>query len=183
MSRFIPVAVPDLSGNEKKYVNDCLDTTWISSNGSYIKRFEESFAEYFDINTVGRFVIGRFWNTATEAEQEEYIELFKKLIIKNYGSKMSMYTGEGFNVIGTRVESEKATVVSSKITHPGSKQTTNIDWRVGTKDGKMGIIDVIIEGVSMSVTQKQEYASIIQRGGGNIESLLVLMRKQAGTGS
>jgi len=143
------------------------------------KDFAGLLDEYFDLMTVGRFVIGRFWNSATEAQQQEYVELFKKLIIKNYGSKMSMYTGEGFKVTSTRVESDFDTVVSSQITHPGTTQTTNIDWRVRDKNGKMGIIDVVIEGVSMSVTQKQEYASIIQRNGGNIEPLLVLMRQQA----
>jgi len=141
--------------------------------------FAELLDEYFDLVTIGRFVIGRFWNSATEEQRTEYLDLFKKLIIKNYGSKMSMYTGEGFQVTATRPESDFDTVVSSQITHPGNPQPTNIDWRVRSRDGKTGVIDVIIEGVSMSVTQKQEYASIIQRGGGNIEGLLQLMRQQA----
>ena len=143
------------------------------------KNFAELLDEYFDLKTISRFVIGRSWNSATEAQQQEYISLFEKLIIKNYGSKMSMYTGEGFKVTGTRPESASDTVVLSQIAHPGTNRGTNIDWRVRDKDGKIGVIDVVMEGVSMSVTQKQEYASIIQGNGGDIEGLLKLMRQQA----
>jgi len=70
------------------------------------------------------------------------------------------------------------TTVLSQITHPDGSQPTAIDWRVRQKDGKMGVIDVVVEGVSLSVTQKQEYASVIQNNGGHIDGLLQSMRQQ-----
>ena len=141
-------------------------------------KFSDILSSFFDLKTIGRFVIGRSWNTATPAQQTEYMDLFKSLVIQNYGSRMSLYTGEGFVVIGVRPESDMDTTVLSQITHPDGSQPTTIDWRVRQKDGKMGVIDVVVEGVSLSVTQRQEYAAVIQSNDGQIDGLLKAMRAQ-----
>ena len=146
-------------------------------------KFTELLSTYFDLKTIGRFVIGRSWNAATPAQQAEYMDLFKALVIKNYGSRMTLYTGEGFEVIGIRPESEMDATVTSHITHPDGSQPTSIDWRVRQKDGKMGVIDVIVEGVSLSVTQRQEYAAVIQNNGGQIDGLLKAMRDELNNAS
>lgn len=143
-------------------------------NGEFSKIMNDS----FDLKTIGRFVIGRTWNSATPAQQQEYMDLFKALIIKTYGNRLTLYTGEGFEVIGARAESEMDTTVNSQITHPDGSKPTLIDWRIRTKDGKMGVIDVVVEGVSLSVTQRQEYTSIIQNNGGQIDALLKEMRNE-----
>jgi phospholipid transport system substrate-binding protein len=140
--------------------------------------FSAILSEDFDLKTIGRFVIGRNWNQASQAQKDEYMDLFKALVIRTYGNRMTLYTGEGFEVVGTRSESDLDTMVQSRITHPDGSKPTDIDWRVRQKDGKMGVIDVIVEGVSLSVTQKQEYASVIQNNGGNIDGLLKVMRSQ-----
>lgn len=141
-------------------------------------KFRQILQTSFDLPTIGRFVIGRSWNAATPAQQQEYMHLFEELMIKTYGDRMALYTGEGFQVSGMRAETEKDFIVASQITHPDGSEPTEVDWRVRRKEGKLGIIDVVIEGVSMSVTQRQEYASIIQRDGGKLDGLLVLMRQQ-----
>jgi phospholipid transport system substrate-binding protein len=140
--------------------------------------FSKILGDSFDLHTIGRFVIGRSWNSATPAQQSEYMDLFKALVIKNYGSRMTLYTGEGFQVTSVRPESDMDTTVSSQITHPDGSDPTTIDWRVRNKDGKLGIIDVVVEGVSLSVTQRQEYSSIIQNNDGQIEPLLQMMRDE-----
>ncbi len=140
--------------------------------------FSKILSEDFDLRTIGRFVIGRTWNEATPAQQADYMDAFKALVIRNYGNRMTLYTGEGFVVVGTRTESDMDTIVLSQITHPDGSEPTTIDWRVRLKDGKMGVIDVVVEGVSLSVTQKQEYAAVIQNNGGKIDGLLKLMHEQ-----
>ena len=140
--------------------------------------FSKILSDSFDLKTIGRFVIGRTWNSATPEQQTEYMTLFKALVIKNYGERMTLYTGEGFTVVGTRPESDMDTTVMSEITHPDGSQPTSIDWRVRSKDGKMGVIDVVVEGVSLSVTQKQEYSAVVQNNDGKIDALLTLMRAQ-----
>ena len=140
--------------------------------------FSKILSDSFDLKTIGRFVIGRTWNAATPEQQTEYMDLFKSLVIKNYGDRMTLYTGEGFKVVGSRPESDMDTTVLSQITHPDGSAPTTIDWRVRNKDGKMGVIDVVVEGVSLSVTQRQEYAAVIQTNGGQIDGLLQQMRNE-----
>ena len=143
--------------------------------------FSKILSDSFDLKTIGRFVIGRTWNAATPEQQNDYMEMFKALVIRNYGERMTLYTGEGFQVVGTRPESDMDTTVLSQITHPDGSKPTTIDWRVRQKDNKLGVIDVVVEGVSLSVTQKQEYASVIQNNGGQIDGLLQTMRSQLKT--
>lgn len=141
-------------------------------------KFRTILQDSFDLATIGRFVIGRTWNAATPAQQQEYMKLFEALVIKTYGDRLTLYTGEGFKVTSSRAESDKDFIVNSEITHPDGSQPTAIDWRVRQKNGKLGVIDVVVEGVSLSVTQRQEYAAVIQSNGGQIDGLLNLMRQQ-----
>lgn len=141
-------------------------------------KFRDILRHSFDLQTIGRYVIGRSWNSATPEQQKEYMRLFEELVIKSYGDKLSLYTGEGFTVTAVRAEDERDTIVNSQITHPDGSQPTTIDWRIRTRDGKMGVIDVVVEGVSLSVTQRQEYTAVIQRNGGQLDGLLEQMRQQ-----
>jgi len=141
-------------------------------------KFRAMLADSFDLPTIARFVIGRSWASATPEQQQEYMKLFESLVVKTYSDSFALYTGEGFKVRNAVPETEKDSVVNSDITHPDGSAATTVTWRVRTKDGKMGIIDVVVEGVSMSLTQRQEYASVIQRNGGDINALLDLMRSR-----
>jgi phospholipid transport system substrate-binding protein len=141
-------------------------------------KFRQILQDSFDLMTIGRFVIGRTWNAATPEQQQEYMRLFEALVIKSYGDRLTLYTGEGFTVTGSRPESEKDFIVNSQITHPDGSTPTTIDWRIRNRNGKLGVIDVVVEGVSLSVTQRQEYAAVIQRNGGQIDGLLTLMKQQ-----
>lgn len=141
-------------------------------------KFRDILRNSFDLMTIGRFVIGRSWNAATPDQQKDYMHLFQELVIKTYGDRMTLYSGEGFTVVAVRPETEKDTIVNSQITHPDGSEPTKIDWRVRQRDGKMGVIDVVVEGVSLSVTQRQEYAAVIQNNDGKISALLDKMREE-----
>ncbi|MDX9688904.1 MAG: ABC transporter substrate-binding protein [Alphaproteobacteria bacterium] len=143
--------------------------------------FRQLLEESFDLNTIARFVIGRSWRSATPEQQKEYLSLFESLVVKTYSDRFALYTRQGFKVVSSTPEGTKDYVVNSEITHPDGSAGTNVVWRVRQKDNKFGIIDVVVEGVSMSVTQRQEYASIIQRNGGDINALLKIMRERVGT--
>ena len=140
--------------------------------------FKQILSDSFDLKTIGRFVIGRNWNLATPEQQDEYMRLFQDLVVRTYGNRLSLYAGEGFVVNSEHAESEQDIVVNSQITHPDGSAPTKIDWRVRNRNGKFGVIDVVVEGVSLSVTQRQEYAAVLQNNGGQIEGLLVLMRQR-----
>ena len=141
-------------------------------------KYDELLRASFDLTTIGHFVLGRYWTTVAPEKQQEFLKTFETLIIKIYTSRINFYSGEGFKVKSERAEDERDTVVNSEITHPDGSKSTNVDWRVRSAGGKLTIVDVSIEGVSQSVTERQEYASVMQQNNGNIEPLLTLMRQQ-----
>lgn len=142
------------------------------------QQFRQMLRDSFDLMTIGRFALGRNWRAATPEQQKEYMGLFEELVVRTYSDRFALYTGEGFRVRNVRPEGEKDFIVNSDITHPDGSPPTTVDWRLRQKSGKLGIIDVVVEGVSMSVTQRQEYASVIERNGGNIDALLDMMRER-----
>ncbi len=147
-------------------------------------QFRNMLRETFDLPTIARFVIGRSsWATATPEQQKEYMDLFEALVVKTYSDRFALYTGEGFKARSSTPEGDKDVMVNSDITHPDGSAPTTVAWRVRQKDGKMGILDVVVEGVSMSVTQRQEYSAVIQRNGGDIGALLTLMRDRVNAGA
>lgn len=142
-------------------------------------KYHDLLRSSFDMQTIGHFVLGRAWNSATQAQRDEYLKLFENAMVKIYGDRLNFYSGEKFQVKAVRKENDKDSVVSSEILHPQGGPVTPVEWRVRETNGKFAVVDVTVEGVSQSVTQRQEYASILQRNGGNMEELLKLMRQRA----
>ncbi len=122
-------------------------------------------------------MLGRYWRTATDPQKAEFLKLFEDMIVKTYNSRFTEYKGELFSVTGTRVDGDSA-MVTTNVVQPNGRQAVKVDWRVLKPQGKLKIVDVIIEGVSMSVTQQQEFGSVIQRSGGQIDGLLSTMRER-----
>ena len=141
------------------------------------KKFHQIFVEHFDVPAIGRFVLGRYWRTASDAQKTEFLKLFEDMIVKTYNNRFTEYKGEQFVVTGSRGDGDSA-MVTTNVTRPGNSQPVKVDWRVLKPQGQLKIVDVVIEGVSMSVTQQQEFGSVIQRNGGQIDSLLASMRER-----
>lgn len=129
----------------------------------------------FDVQTIGRFALGTYWKTATPAEQAEYLALFEDMIVKTYSQRFAEYSGQSFKVAGAIDASEKDAVVSSQIVQEKGPPV-NVEWRVRKKNGSMKVIDVIVEGISMSVTQRSDFAAVIQKGGGKVSALIHTLR-------
>jgi phospholipid transport system substrate-binding protein len=140
-----------------------------------VAQFRTLFRESFDIPTIGRFVLGRYWRTASREQQQEYLELFENMVVETYARRFTEYSGETFRVLGSRGEGEGDTMVQSQIVRPAGPPI-QVAWRVRERNGQFRIIDVSIEGVSMAVTQRNEFGAVIQRNGGRIEPLLETLR-------
>jgi phospholipid transport system substrate-binding protein len=125
----------------------------------------------FDMKTLGRFAMGRYWTVATDVEKKEYTKLFNKMIVDVYSKRFSDYSGQTFEIVGSKPAGRKDFIVNSVIKGTGSP--IKVDWRL--RKGK--VIDVIVAGVSMSVTQRSEFASVIQRNGGQVASLITHLQK------
>jgi phospholipid transport system substrate-binding protein len=141
------------------------------------QKFHQMFVESFDVPAIGRFVLGRYWRTASDSQKAEFLKLFEDMIVKTYNNRFTEYKGEQFVVTNTRADGDSA-MVTTNVTRPGGNAPVKVDWRVLRPQGKLKIVDVVIEGVSMSVTQQQEFGSVIQRNGGQIDSLLASMRER-----
>ncbi len=142
------------------------------------KKFGEILSNNFDMKTIARFSLGRYWRTSTKSEQKEYLKLFEDMIIEVYSRRFNNYDGQQIEVEFARLEGKADAIVSSFIiSENGSK--IHVEWRVRKKkNGDLKVIDVIVEGVSMSMTQRSDFASVIQRGGGKIEVLLAHLRPE-----
>ncbi|MDD9901183.1 MAG: ABC transporter substrate-binding protein [Alphaproteobacteria bacterium] len=135
--------------------------------------------KYFDIKTIGRFALGTHWKTATSAEQSEYMGLFEDMIVSTYASRFGEYSGQSLEVGKSRPIGKRDFIVNSKILQTDGPPV-NVDWQVRHKNGKLKVIDVQVENVSMLITQRNEFAAVIQRNGGEVSSLLETLRKRKG---
>jgi phospholipid transport system substrate-binding protein len=142
-----------------------------------VARFRELLKEDFDVPGIARFVLGRYWNTATEEQRAEFTKLFEEYIAMAYAARLSQYSGETFKVTGSRPDAD-GTVVSSQIIRPSGAPPVKVDWRLAVRGGVYKISDVSVDGISMAVTQRSEFASVIQHNGGQVQGLLTMLREK-----
>ena len=137
--------------------------------------FRELLTAGFDVKAISRFVLGRYWRKATEAQRSEFTGLFEDLIVATYSRKFADYSGQTLKVEAIREENEKMAAVASRILRE-SGEPIRIDWRLLRRDQSWRIVDVVVEGMSMVLSQRSEYAAVIKADGGKIEGLLVKLR-------
>jgi phospholipid transport system substrate-binding protein len=142
-----------------------------------VARFRELLREDFDVPGIARFVLGRYWNTATEEQRAEFTKLFEEYIAMAYATRLAQYTGETLKVTGSRPDAS-GTVVSSQILRPAGAAPVKVDWHLTGRGGAYKISDVSVDGISMAVTQRSEFASVIQHNGGQVQSLLTMLREK-----
>lgn len=130
----------------------------------------------FAVPQIGRFVMGRYWRDMSAAQRDQYLNLFEDYIVKTYASKLSLYAGVRFQVTGERPDGDGA-VVNTEVRTPDGTPL-NVQWRMRTVQDQPQIIDVVIEGVSMALTQQSEFASVIRQNGGDIDALVNELRRK-----
>ena len=139
--------------------------------------FQRILETSFDVNAIGKFVLGRYWNQASDAEKQKFLTLFKATTVANYATRFKDYTSEKFEIIGSRPESDGGVTVLSRIVRTKGP-AISIDWKIFETKGEMRIYDLILEGISMGITQRSEYASVIQQGGGKLQALNAALEKK-----
>ncbi len=141
-------------------------------------RFRSLFLEGFDVPAVARRVLGRYWRQAErDGLTDEYVSLFEDYVVQIYALRFRAYSGETFEAQGTRSAPGGYIIVKSKFIGPGGPAIP-LNWLLSNTGNSYKIHDVIIEGVSMVVTQRSEFASVIGRRGGKVSGLLELLREK-----
>ena len=142
------------------------------------RRFRDIIKRAFDMRVVARFALGRYWRVASKPQREEYLGLFEDYIVKTYAARLKLKNGKNFRVGKTLVINKLDKLVLSEIAQPKG-QPVKLNWRV-RGDNDYRIVDVIVEGISMGITQRDEFASVIRNKGGKLEGLLSALREKTG---
>jgi len=131
--------------------------------------FRRLFLKNFDVDTIARFVVGNYWRNASDAERAEFRKLFEDYVVAAYVARLSAYSGEQFQV-KDEIPAGDDIVVNSAIVRP-SGPPVRVEWRVRNGGDGPRIIDVMVEGVSMAITQRSEFSAVMQQGGKGLASL------------
>jgi phospholipid transport system substrate-binding protein len=139
-------------------------------------RFRVLFKDFFDIPSIGNFVLARFARTAAPGETEKFAVLFEDVIVYTWSRRFGEYKGQTLKVKDSSADGDAGAVVNSDILG-NDGQSFAVAWRLRKRDVGYKVVDIIVEGVSMAITYRQEYATIIQQNGG-MAGLLAQMQKQ-----
>jgi len=142
------------------------------------RRFRELLHKNFDLPEIAKFTLGVYWRSATEQQRAEYARLFEDFVVKSYAYRFKDYDGQTFRVTQTVDVSATDKVVQSEILRSGGPPI-RMNWRVrGPQEYK--VVDVILEGVSMLTTQRDEFTAVIRNNGGKVDGLLAALRDRIG---
>tara|TARA_B100000035_G_scaffold213658_1_gene183077 strand:- start:284 stop:874 length:591 start_codon:yes stop_codon:yes gene_type:complete len=128
--------------------------------------------ETVDITGIGFYTLGPTRKNLTDNQKKQYLILFENYFLKSFASRLAEYTNPEIDVFGKEVLSEKYTIVNSLLKGTSDRPEVKIDWRIYTKDPENPLIrDLIIEGLSLARTQKEEFSSILSSNDGNVDIL------------
>ena len=131
-----------------------------------------------DIRGIGFYTLGAKRKTLTDQEKKEYLRLFEKYFLKSFSSRLAEYTNPEIDVTNKEILNENYTIVNSVLKATNERPEINIDWRIYTKSPDNPLIrDLIIEGLSLARTQKEEFASVLSSNNNNIEFLFKVLRE------
>ena len=131
-----------------------------------------------DIKGIGKYTLGKHKKNISETQLQEYEKLFYQYFLKSFSSRLSEYSDPKIDVLSQKIINEKYTMVSSILVGDEKRPEIKIDWRVYTKNPDFPLIrDLIIEGLSLARTQREEFNSVIQSADGDINVLFENLRK------
>lgn len=149
--------------------------------GERESRFRALLNEHFDIHEIGRFALGLYWRQATDQQKAEYQKLFEEFVVQSYSHRFKDYSGEQFRVTQVVDAAGSDKLVQTEIVRPHGNPI-RLNWRVRPSPNSFRIVDVVLEGISMSTTQRDEFAAVIRQNGGKVDGLLAALRKKTGKG-
>ncbi len=140
------------------------------------QRFRVLFRENFDVPAIGRFVLGRYWRKAKPPVRTDFLSIFEEIMVRRFAPKFANYAETKFEIGLVRPLREKGQYMVASTVVRAEGEPLRIDWRVRNKDGRLKILDVLGQGISMALTLRSEYASVIKDSGGRVEDLVDKLR-------
>lgn len=134
-----------------------------SGKAAQQNKLEKMILQHVDIDWIGKFVMGRYWRQATDAQKAAYLKNYRNFIASSYASRFTEYKGDGFEITDAKKDESGGFVIKMKI--KTDKQPVLVDYKVHNEGGKLKIYDLYVEGVSLITTQRSEFSSIVQNKG------------------
>tara|TARA_B100000787_G_scaffold121972_1_gene91745 strand:- start:62 stop:658 length:597 start_codon:yes stop_codon:yes gene_type:complete len=142
-----------------------------------IEKLKEIASETVDITGIGNYTLGSYRKNINDEQSKEYKLLFEQYFLKSFSSRLAEYSNPEIEVVSKKKINKNYTMVSSILVSTDQRPAVKIDWRIYTKDPKNPMIrDLIIEGLSLVRTQKEEFSSIIQNNDGDINALFASLK-------
>jgi len=141
-----------------------------------LEKFRSTFTQAVDLKSVGQFVLGVYWRKASEEDKQEFLDAFTEFTTKTWADRFNMYSGQSILFSGVRNAEKNQFYVDSQIE---DKEPVEVVWRLRQKGDSFKIIDIIVEGVSMAMSYRNEYSAILQQNGGNVKALAEELRKKS----
>ncbi len=177
-----PARADDVAPRAEKFIaaltQEAIDslTSKDTPRDERIVRFRAMFNRHFAVHAIGRFVLGRHWQQATDKEQAEYLGLFEDLMVVSYVDRFQRYAGENLRIVNSRAEGQTAASVFTELHRPNSSAPVQVIWRVGALGDALKVVDVIVEGTSLSQTLRADFGSIIRQREGKVSGLIHELR-------
>ena len=171
------------SSDPKQFITEVVDKAkkiLVETNSQEFKTKELSkiALETVDIKGIGYYTLGNYRDGLSDDQKEKYSILFEKYFLKSFTSRLTDYSDPKINVLSAEVLNPKYTIVKSLLLATNKKPEVNIEWRVYTKNPDKPLIrDLIIEGLSLARTQKEEFASVIENNNGDITKLFITLKE------
>lgn len=173
----------------KSFITAMADTAVASltaqeiSREERVDRFRSMIDKYFAIKTIGRWVLGSYWDDASREQKKRYFDLFENMLVERYVDAFKNYSGESLEITDADVRSEKDIIVLTQLSRPGATKPVDVGWRLASRtrgDKRIfKVVDILVNGISMSRTQSQEFEAVIRNNGDSVEALLKKMKEMA----
>ena len=171
------------SSDPKQFIQEIVDEVkkvLVETNSKEFKtkKLSEMALKTVDIKGVAYYSLGNYRKELNDEQMKEYLSLFEKYFLKSFTSRLTDYSDPKIEVLSTEVLNPKYTIVKSLLLATDKKPEVNIEWRVYTKNPDKPLIrDLIIEGISLARTQKEEFASVIETNNGDITKLFITLKE------
>ena len=171
------------SSDPKQFIQEVVDEVKkvlaeTNSKEFKTKKLSEMALKTVDIKGVAYYSLGNYRKELSDEQLKEYLSLFEKYFLKSFTSRLTDYSEPKIEVLSTEVLNPKYTIVKSLLLGTDKKPAVNIEWRVYTKNPDKPLIrDLIIEGLSLARTQKEEFSSIIETNNGDITKLFITLKE------
>jgi len=171
------------SSDPKKFISEIVEEAkqiLVDTNSKEFKtkKLSEVALRTVDIKGIGYYSLGKYRKSLNEDQLKEYLSLFEKYFLKSFTSRLADYSDPKINVVSVETINPKYTIVKSLLLATDQKPEVNIEWRVYTKNPEKPLIrDLIIEGLSLARTQKEEFSSVIESNNGDVTKLFATLKE------